>query len=228
MPNRIIRESALTSHSLNRLSDGAERLFWRLTLVADDHGRFDAYPPTVKARCFPCKVDELKTDKIRAWLVELSRDHCLYYTVGDRIYGQFYKWAEYQRQYGHASKFPQPPADCGSSPQNPALTLNRDLESRIDTYTVPPAVAPANGHSRSPSREDQLEALDDFAISDELKQWAKEKYGVDIPDHVLEEFKDHWRSQKKLRTDWEATFKMNITKLVNWNVLKPSKEDVWS
>lgn len=145
MPNRIIRESALTSHSLAKLSDGAERLFWRLTIVADDHGRFDAYPPTVKARCFPTLVDRLKSDKIRSWLIELSRDHCLFYTVEGRPYGQFHNWAEYQRQYGHASKFPPVPADCGTSPQDPALTLtltlNRESILRIDTHTAQPELS---------------------------------------------------------------------------------------
>ena len=138
MPNRIIRESALTSHSLATLSDGAERLFWRLTVVADDHGRFDAYPSTVKSKCFPTIVDHLKTERVRLWLIELGVDHCIYYTVGTRPYGQFRKWAEYQRSYGLASKFPQPPADCGNSPQSPALILIRETrdERRETRYDI--------------------------------------------------------------------------------------------
>jgi len=117
---------------LARLSGDAERLFWRLTIVADDRGRFDAYPPTVKAKCFPTLVDQMKTDKIRTWLVELATDHCLFYTVGERLYGQFRNWAEYQRQYGLKSKFPDPPASCGDSPQNTALILILNRESRIE------------------------------------------------------------------------------------------------
>ena len=61
MPSRVIRESALNSPTLAKLSHGAERLFWRLTIIADDAGRFDAHPTVVKARCFPLLVDTLKT-----------------------------------------------------------------------------------------------------------------------------------------------------------------------
>lgn len=140
MPNRIIRESALTSHSLAKLSDGAERLFWRLTVSADDHGRFDAHPVTVKAKCFPTLVDTLKTSKVCSWLAELSIDHCLFYTVEGRTYGQFRNWAEYQRTYNLKSKFPEPPADCGESPQTPALireSISENRESRIENSAVP-------------------------------------------------------------------------------------------
>lgn len=111
MPNRIIRESALTSHTLAQLSDGAERLFWRLTVVADDHGRFDAYPSTVKARCFPTLVDSITTKRVCGWRDELAARQIIgLYGVGERVYGWFVNWAKYQRGYGLASKFPDPPA----------------------------------------------------------------------------------------------------------------------
>lgn len=42
MPNRIIRDKCRTSISLDKLSFGAECMFWRLTTVADDYGRFEA------------------------------------------------------------------------------------------------------------------------------------------------------------------------------------------
>ena len=109
MPNRLIHEKALRSHTLARLSAEAERLFWRLTAIADDQGRFDAYPSTVKADCFPTMVDSVKTKDVIAWLVELSQECCKFYTVDGRQYGYFVKWAEYQRIYGNKPKFPQPP-----------------------------------------------------------------------------------------------------------------------
>jgi hypothetical protein len=51
MPDRVTRESALTSETLGGLSDFAERLFWRLTIVADDAGRFIANPAVIAGRC---------------------------------------------------------------------------------------------------------------------------------------------------------------------------------
>lgn len=140
MPNRIIHEKALRSGSLAKLSAHAERLFWRLMVVADDQGRFDAFPATVKANCFPRLVDEIKTKDVLAWMAELGAECCKFYTVDGGEYGYFVKWAEYQRIYGNKPKFPQPPADCGSSPQIPALILNSSsttTSTPITTTTCP-------------------------------------------------------------------------------------------
>lgn len=226
MPNRIIHEKALLSHTMGQLSDGAERLFWRLTVVADDHGRFDAHPVTVKAKCFPTLVDSLKTSKVCAWLTELSIDHCIFYQVAGRAYGQFRKWSEYQRTYNQKSKFPEPPASSGESPGNPALILNRESiyenrESRIGMGETPPSP------SSLVSREQKLAELDALTITPALQQWAMEEHGVTIPAYVLEEFKDRWRDEKKLRSNWSATFKNRVSQLVGWGQLKPAKRDAF-
>lgn len=67
------------------------------------------------------------------------------------------------------------------------------------------------------------QALEEFAVTDEIRNWARKEFSVEIPDDTIEEFKDHWRKEpeKKLRTDWKATFQANIRKLVGWGVLKP-------
>jgi hypothetical protein len=71
MSNRMIRESALTSPTLARLSHGAERTFWRLTVVADDFGRFNAEPSVVRARCFPLLLEAVKDRAVARWLDEM-------------------------------------------------------------------------------------------------------------------------------------------------------------
>src|SRR3990172_3861999 len=71
MPNRFIRESCRTSSTLDQLSDGAERMFWRLTTVADDFGRFEADPRILLSNCFPLRVDRTKISKIEAWFLEM-------------------------------------------------------------------------------------------------------------------------------------------------------------
>lgn len=120
MPDRIIRESSLNSPSLAQLSHGAERLFWRITVVADDSGRFDANPLVLKARCFPLLVDQIKTADVAKWINELSRECIQIYTVNGRQCGAFRNWSKYQRVYGNKSKFPDPPAECGELQQVPA------------------------------------------------------------------------------------------------------------
>lgn len=144
MPNRIIRESCCTSPTLDQLSDGAERMFWRLTTVADDQGRFDAHPSVLLAKCFPLKVTVLKTASVLKWILELEQAGlAVLYTVDGREYGYFTNWSKYQRSYGNKPKHPdpscgklrQPAGDCGGLRESAALNLNlnRDLESRIDT-----------------------------------------------------------------------------------------------
>jgi hypothetical protein len=130
MPNRIIHAKATMSATLDKLSDGAERFFWRLTTVADDVGRFDADPRVLLAATFPRRVGLLRPNVVAAWREELRRAGLIQcYAVGDRRYGAFVRWREYQRPRHSRAKFPDPPnpdsegqnpesaADGGDSPQ---------------------------------------------------------------------------------------------------------------
>jgi hypothetical protein len=127
MTSRIIRHSALTSRSLDQLSDGAERLWWRLTLVADDHGRFDADPRIVLAGCFPLRSGEMALDTIAGWLDELEQaGGIVRYEVESHMYGQFVKWAEYQRPPRYKSRYPDP-----KSGYERAVADNSGLGSRV-------------------------------------------------------------------------------------------------
>jgi len=120
MPSRIIRESALTSKTLDQLSDGAERLFWRLTLVADDWGRFDPTPEVILSKAFPLKIKVLSVKKIIAWVEELIKVGLIeFYVSENRLIASFITWKKYQR-IRNKSKFPDPPqiaANGGNSPQ---------------------------------------------------------------------------------------------------------------
>lgn len=109
MPSRIIRESCTTSPTLNALSDGAERMFWRLTTIADDFGRFDADPRVLLARCFPLKTNTLSLKEIEKYITEMvSVSLITLYEVNNRIYGYFNTWGKYQRIRCKVSKFPEP------------------------------------------------------------------------------------------------------------------------
>src|SRR5438309_10645476 len=110
MPNRMIRDSARTSPTLAALSAEGERMFWRLTLVADNHGRFDADPRVMLALCFPRSVDRFTVKTLKFWRDELVANGCiLLYTIDGRDYGYFPTWKKYQRIYDLKSKFPEPP-----------------------------------------------------------------------------------------------------------------------
>ena len=112
MPNRLIRESCRTSPTLDALSDGAERMFWRLTTVADDFGRFDADPRVLLANCFPLRVTRLSLAQITKWWIELiDADIAKPYKHHDKYYGYFVTWEKHQARRARHSKFPDP-ATC--------------------------------------------------------------------------------------------------------------------
>lgn len=55
MPNRIIKDTILTSKHINELSDFEFRLWIGLVLLADDDGCGDARPEIIKGRTFPLR-----------------------------------------------------------------------------------------------------------------------------------------------------------------------------
>lgn len=139
MPNRIIKESALDSEDLDKLSNGAERLFWRLVVVADDFGRFEGSPQVVKARCFPRKVDTLRTSEVQTWMNELEPSLVRFYHVNGRQYGFFINWLTHQQKRANKSKFPEPPVDnspISGSEQNQRDSNCNHLQSNVSEIEI--------------------------------------------------------------------------------------------
>lgn len=134
MPNRIIRESCRTSHSLALLSADAERLFWRLTTVADDYGRFQADTNVIRAACFPLMLSQYSASKTARLLQELVTANLIaFYAVGERQYAHFLTWEDHQRKRHSQPKYPSPPqvaASGGDLPQA-AADCRLSSESRV-------------------------------------------------------------------------------------------------
>lgn len=116
MPNRYIRESARTSATLYQLSHGAERMFWRLTTVADDYGRFESDARVLLANCFPLWAGEIKVSQVATWYGEMEACGLVTtYVVNGKHYGFFPTWEKHQRIRAKHSKYPAPSSDniCG-------------------------------------------------------------------------------------------------------------------
>lgn len=110
MPNRMLRDSALASKKLARVNAEAERLYWRLLMVADDFGRFDADPVVLRAKCFPRHGTAITDRTVKsAWMDLVINGLILEYTVNGDTLGQFAKWD--QRVRAEKSRFPGP--ECG-------------------------------------------------------------------------------------------------------------------
>lgn len=158
MPNRIIRESCRSSPTLDALSAEAERMFWRLTTVADDYGRFEADPRLLLASCFPLAVDRIKATTVAKWFGELvASGAVLAYVVDGRAYGVFRSWAKHQRVRESKPKYPEPldaPAAVGGD--SPRLAADCGLARALDYGS-------GLGSRGGEEREKRGGAPDDFA-----------------------------------------------------------------
>lgn len=114
MPNRIIKETICTSEDIAMLSQGAEILFYRLIVKADDFGAYYGNENIVKSTCFPLKSDEINCNHVKEWLSELVKAGLIYHYIADdgRKYIQFVKWDKHQQIRAKKRKFPQFEISC--------------------------------------------------------------------------------------------------------------------
>lgn len=175
MPNRMIRESARTSSTLYRLSDGAERFFWRLTTVADDFGRFEADPRILKAKCFPLWPDSrMSPQKVRTLYRELEHELVKTYVVEGKTFGFFVTWDRYQTRRASRSKFPSP-TDANICEQPLADTPVIEIEIEDDIRS--PGVSDGDSHHDplTPFEKFWREYPRKVAKQSALKAWDKQQ-----------------------------------------------------
>lgn len=113
MPNRVISEKCRTSPTLAALSSDAERLWWRMTTIVDDYGRFEAVPLLINGSCVPLlKWKDAKVMKcLEEFAIERAPDKkplVIYYYVKCRLYGQISTFLDHQRKRESKPKFPAP------------------------------------------------------------------------------------------------------------------------
>lgn len=107
MPNRFIKESICTSDSIDGLSWFDEVFFYRLTVNADDYGRFDARTAILKARLFPLKnISDKQIEQTLASLEQADLIH-LYESEG-KPYLHLPTWGKHQSVRNTKSKYPSP------------------------------------------------------------------------------------------------------------------------
>ena len=134
MPNRILKESICTSCEVDTLTAEEERMFYRLLVSCDDFGRLDAREPILRAKCFPLKVDRIKSSDIEKWLKKLAAVGLIVlYEVEGKRYLQFKTWDKHQQRRAKHSKYPAPDEHMISDDINcNQLQSNVTEESRIE------------------------------------------------------------------------------------------------
>ena len=121
MPSRVLREGLLDSDAIGSVSPGAEMLFVRLLLLADDFGRYDGRVSVICRRAFVNRrsVDEHMTAEC---LQELDNaDLVRLYEVDGKPYLEVQNFR--QRTRSQVSKYPPRP---GIVQTNQALSVKND------------------------------------------------------------------------------------------------------
>lgn len=157
MPDRIIRDQARRSPTLQALSDAAERAWWRLTITVDDQGRFEADPTLLLAELFkrrPIGWTAAKMSRvITEWAEGLEPLIHLYQVSGTaRVYGHAVKFLTHQRRRDSRPRHPDPPcgglpqfaAKCGESRHFASVSVSERREPRDEGRR-------ASGHRRQPA-----------------------------------------------------------------------------
>jgi len=135
LPNRIIRERILTSPTMSRLSSEAERHFWRMVVIADDHGCLECTPRALHGRAYSL-YDSVTVADVERWSSELEAAKVIGRWCADgRQYCKVRRWDEHNSGYcvtddgkptRHRPKTPHPPENlfqCGIS-EKPCNTSN--------------------------------------------------------------------------------------------------------
>lgn len=145
VPNRVLKESLLTSQTTDKLSVPARWLLIGMILTADDYGRFDADPRVLLAKCFPLRVGRISVATVTKWRDEIAAVGTIrLYEREDRLFGYFPKWFSHQRPARSRSKFP-PPAK-GEPPQDVGVDGEGD-HNAVSPTTI--AVSPQPTQTRS-------------------------------------------------------------------------------
>ena len=148
MPKRMLSEGVLTSPTIDKLSVEGELFFYRLLVVCDDHGRMDARPQVLRAKCYPLRVDSVKSAHVEAWVDELaSAGLVTRYEHDGTPYVYMTKWRKHQRLRVTKSKYPDPEEPGSSiSPQVAAGSGRKRPEARSESVSgEKPAASPPPG-----------------------------------------------------------------------------------
>lgn len=120
---RSIHHDALRSRKLAKLSDGAERCWWRLQCVCDDDGRAEDEPDVLASVMYQV-MRTVTPEQVDAWLEEMHKAELIErYTAGGKPYFAVVGWHDKQKpRRPQTSRFPPPPGDVGRPPSRPNPT----------------------------------------------------------------------------------------------------------
>ena len=184
MPNRILKDSIITSKKVGGLSDFHFRLWAYLIVYADDYGRAPADPELLKGQVFTRRKGVTET-QIREGLSALANAGMIeIYDVDGESYLYFPNWQNHQRIQAKRAKYPNPPSSTVSHRESPSSTVSH-RESPLESNTIQsnPIQYESESKSESKYKEDPFAALagDDMELLEALNAYADMRKRIKKP-----------------------------------------------
>ena len=197
MPNRIIKESICTSDSIAELSWFEQNVFFRLIVLADDYGLYDARPAIIRGRAYP--LHSVTDKQISDALSKLATVDMIYlYTVGGKPYLQLKTWGEHQQIRATKSKYPGPEeADLQTSDINCNQMISSD--SKCPRNPIQSNLNPNPKENRVRFTPPSL---------DEVKSYCSEQGCAINPEQFINYYEANgWMVGKNKMKDWKAAIR---------------------
>lgn len=205
MPNRILREGILTSERVAVLGWPDEVFYRRLMSVVDDFGRYHANPKLLRAALYPLLIDKVSDADIGKWLT--SCVNAALVSVYPALDGKRYLQLLDFRQQARAekSKFPDMLIECAADATQ-ALVIGIASAPVVEGVVVSEdGGGNARGRARTPRSGRKTPIPEDFAVSEGVAAWAKEKgYGM-LAEH-LDAFVRKAKAKGYAYVDWDLAF----------------------
>ena len=134
MPNRVIRDSILTSRQVGQLDWFQQALLVRLILSCDDYGRYFAAPDIIRNRFF-CIYPGVTQDQVTQGMERLEElGFIITYRVEGELYCAFPQWSKYQVCRTRREIYPAPPPEApGQELKNFAPEFHEAQRKSIET-----------------------------------------------------------------------------------------------
>ncbi len=134
MPNRVIRESILSSRQVEQLDWFQQVLFMRLILGCDDYGRCYAAPDRVRSYLFGISQG-VTLEQVQDALARLEEVGLIVtYEADGEAYCAMPQWSKHQVCRTRRAKYPAPPTEApAQEPKNFALPFHEAKRDSIET-----------------------------------------------------------------------------------------------
>ena len=226
---RTIKPETWTDEKFVALSPLARLLFVGMWNFADDDGRMQYSPVTLKLQILP--ADSVEISEL---LDEIRRESMvLIYEVDGKWYLQIVNFGRHQKVDKRTpSKLPPPPPNTQGAPPNPAEpprsvpTEGNGKEGNGKEGKIGPASPPPPPRPKS-KRKPKTAPPENFGVSERVQTWAAGK-NFDRLDQHLESFLSKIRKHDYRYVDWDEAFmeaiRENWARLPAWPLKAPPKD----